>query len=93
MTFFLLKLGITVAVALIGYWQARKFVQTKLRYVDAVHKATVPLLAGVGAFLIAAPFTMLPLITIGTALVFGAGVAMGVKAGALDIRRRIGAGA
>lgn len=90
---FLLKLGITVAVTLFGYWQARKFVQTKLRYVDAVHKAAVPLIAGVGAFLIAAPFTMLPLITIGTALVFAGGVAMGVKAGALDIRRRIGAGA
>ena len=90
--FFLLKLGITLAVALFGYWQARKFVQTKLRFVDAVHKGSAPLLAGVGAFLIAAPFTMLPLITVGTAIVFGAGVAVGVNAGARDIRRRIGAG-
>lgn len=90
--FFLLRLGITVLVAAIGYWQARKFVQNRLRYVDAVHKGGAPLLAGVGAAVIAAPFTLLPLITVTTALVFGAGVALGVNAGARDIRKRIGAG-
>jgi len=90
--FFLLKLGITVAVALFGYWQTRSFVQSRLRFVDAVHKPGIPLLAGAGAAIIAAPFTLLPLITVGTALVFGAGVALGVNAGAREIRKRIGAG-
>jgi len=90
--FFLLKLGITVAVAIFGYWQARSFVEKRLRFVDAVHKPGVPFVAGIGAMLIAAPFTLLPLITVGTALVFGGGVALGVNAGARDIRKRIGAG-
>jgi hypothetical protein len=91
--FFILSLGITVAVALFGYWQARKFVQSRLRYVDAVHRGIAPVVAGVGAALIAAPFTILPLITVTTAIVFGASVAVGVNAGARDIRKRIGAGA
>jgi hypothetical protein len=93
-SFFLLKLGITVALALFGYWQARKFVQTKLRFVDAVHRGSAPIIAGLGAALIAAPiFAVLPLVTVTTAIVFGASVAIGVNAGARDIRRRIGAGA
>jgi hypothetical protein len=90
--FFLIKLGITVAVAMFGYWQARQFVQGRLRFVDAVQKPAAPLLAGVAAAAIAAPFTLLPLITVGTALVFGGGVALGVNAGARQIRKRIGAG-
>ncbi len=88
----------TVAVAggsaLFGYWQARQFTQNKLRYVDAVHKAIAPVLAGVAAVAIAAPVVwLLPLVGGGTALLFGGGVAMGVSAGARDIRKRLGGGA
>ena len=87
----------TVAVAggtaLVGYWQARQFTHNKLRYVDAVHKATAPVLAGVAAAAVAAPVVwLLPLVGTGTALLFGGSVAMGVAAGARDIRKRIGAG-
>ena len=87
----------TVAVAggtaLVGYWQARQFTHNKLRYVDAVHKATAPVLAGVAAAAIATPVVwLLPLVGTGTALLFGGSVAMGVAAGARDIRKRIGAG-
>jgi uncharacterized membrane protein len=78
---------------LFGYWQARQFTQNKLRYVDAVHKAMVPVLVGLAAAGLAAPVAwMLPFVTGGTALLFGGGVAMGVAAGARDIRRRIGSG-
>lgn len=88
---------ITVAVAgtssIVGYWQARQFTQNKLRYVDAVHKIIVPVGAGVAAAAVAAPVVwLLPLVGAGTALLFGGGVAMGVAAGARDIRKRIGAG-
>jgi hypothetical protein len=87
----------TIAVAggssLIGYWQARQFTHNKLRYVDAVHKATAPVIAGVAAAAIAAPVVwVLPLVGAGTALLFGGSVAMGVAAGARDIRKRLGAG-
>ena len=87
----------TLAVAggssLIGSWQARQFTQNKLRYVDAVHKASVPVLAGVAAVAIATPVVwILPLVGGGTALLFGGSVAMGVAAGARNIRKRLSAG-
>ena len=67
----------------------------KLRYVDAIHKAIAPVLAGLGAALIATPIAWLVpfhLVTAFTVLLFGGGVALGVAAGARDVRRRIGAG-
>ena len=87
----------TVAIAggssLVGYWQARRFTQNKLRYVDAVHKATVPVIVGVAATAVATPVVwILPLVGTGTAILFGGSVAMGVAAGARDIRKRLGAG-
>jgi uncharacterized membrane protein len=89
----LITLAIAGAATLVGYWQARQFTLNKLRYVDAVHKAIVPVAVGLAAFLIATPVAWLvPLIGTGTAILFGGGVAMGVAAGARDIRKRIGAG-
>ena len=86
-------LAITVTATLIGYWQAKQFTQSKLRFVDAVHRASTPVLAGIGAALAATPIVwLLPIVGVGTAVLFGAGVALGVNAGARDIRRRIGAG-
>lgn len=86
-------LAIAAAASAVGYWQARQFTQNKLRYVDAVHKASIPVLVGVAAVVVATPIVwILPLVGTGTALLFGGGVAMGVAAGARDIRRRIGAG-
>lgn len=86
-------LAITVTAALVGYWQAKQFTQSKLRFVDAVHRASTPVLAGLAAALVATPIVwLLPLVGVGTAVLFGAGVALGVNAGARDIRRRIGAG-
>jgi len=89
----LATLAIAGGSTLIGYWQARSFTTNKLRYVDAVHKATVPVLVGVAATAIATPVVwLLPLVGGGTALLFGGGVTMGVAAGARDIRKRLGAG-
>ena len=91
--FSLAGLAITAAATLFGYWQAKQFTQNRLRFVDGVHKATVPVLVGLGAACIAAPVVwFLPLVGTGTALLFGAGVGMGVSAGARDIRRRLGSG-
>lgn len=86
-------LGMTAGATLFGYWQARQFTQNKLRYVDAVHRVGIALLAGVGAALVAAPITwLLPLVGGGTAILFGAGVALGVSSGAREIRKRLSAG-
>lgn len=87
-----ISLVAATGAALVGYWQSRQFVQNRLRYVDAVHKAAVPILAGVAAALVALPIVaFLPLVGTGTALLFGAGVATGVSSGRREIRRRIGA--
>jgi hypothetical protein len=84
---------LTVAAAVVGYWQARQFTRSKLRFVDGVHRMTAPIMAGVVATLIATPVVwLLPLVGAGTALLFGASVAAGVAAGARDIRKRLGAG-
>jgi hypothetical protein len=89
----MIGLAITLAVALIGYWQSKQFVQNKLRFVEAVHKASAALLAGIAAAAVAMPVVwLLPLVGTGTALLFGVSVALGVNAGARDIRKRIGAG-
>ena len=89
---FLLAAGISVGAGMIGYWQARKFVTSKLRFVDAVHGLGAPVIAGLVAALVAAPFTLLPFIGAGTALLFGASVALGVRAGAQEIRGRLSSG-
>ncbi len=87
------SLAFGAASGLVGYWQARQFTTNKLRYVDAVHRGYVPIVAGAAALLVATPVVaILPLVGAGTAILFGGGVAMGVSAGAKDIRRRIGAG-
>jgi hypothetical protein len=89
----LATLAVAGGTSLIGYWQARQFTHNKLRYVDAVHKMTAPVIAGVAAAAIAAPVVwLLPLVGTGTALLFGGSVAMGVAAGARDIRKRLSAG-
>jgi hypothetical protein len=83
----------SIALAVFGYWQARQFTRSKLRFVDGVHRMSAPIMAGVVATLLAAPVVWLvPLVGAGTALAFGASVAAGVAAGARDIRKRLGAG-
>lgn len=89
----LLTLALAGGAGIIGYWKARQFTMNKLRYVDAIHKGIAPVLAGLGAALIALPVAwIVPFITGFTVLLFGGGVALGVAAGARDVRRRIGAG-
>jgi hypothetical protein len=89
----MLGFAIAAAVTLLGYWQAKRFTRNRLRFVDAVQKPTSAALAGLGAAAIAWPVTwLLPIVGTGTALLFGAAVAVGVSAGARDIRRRIGGG-
>jgi hypothetical protein len=87
--FALISIAATVAAMVLGYRQARSFVRRRLVYVDAVHSAFAPILAGVGAALVASPVVwLLPLVGTGTAVLFGAGVAGGVAAGARDVRYR-----
>jgi hypothetical protein len=90
--FFILGIFITLFVALAGFVVSQRFVENRLRYVDAVQRPYAPLVAGAVAALIAWPIVgLLPLVGTGTALLFGASVFAGVASGAREIRRRIGA--
>jgi hypothetical protein len=92
--FELIGFAATIALTIIGYYQARQYVQNRLQYVDAVHGLRAPLLAGVVACLVAAPVVaLLPVVGMGSAVLFGLGVGAGVAAGARGIRRRIGGSA
>ena len=80
-------IGLIVGVAALagGFIGARKFVRRRLRYVDALQRPAIPLVAGAAAALIALPVAALPIITVGTALAFGVGVGTGVASGRKDL--------
>ena len=77
-------IGLIVAGAALvgGFVVARDFVRRRLRYVDAVQKPVAPLVAGAATAVVgalAAP--LLPIVTVGTAVALGVGVATGVASG------------
>jgi hypothetical protein len=75
--------GLLVGIAALGggFVWTREFVRRRLRFVDAVRRPAAPLVAGVAAAAVALPFAALPIITIGTAVALGVGVAGGVASG------------
>jgi 4-hydroxybenzoate polyprenyltransferase len=90
--FFLLGIFITFFVTLAGFVVSQRFVEGRLRYVDAVQRPYAPIVAGAVAALVAWPIVaILPLVGVGTAILFGVSVFAGVASGAREIRRRIGA--
>ncbi|HLV25862.1 MAG TPA: hypothetical protein VKZ41_06090 [Gemmatimonadales bacterium] len=76
-----------------GYSATRRFVRDRLRYVDAVQKRFTPWLAGVAATTVLLPVTwLLPFVGLGTAMLVGVSVGVGVARGAADVRKRNGGG-
>jgi hypothetical protein len=89
----LIALIATVSATVFGYIRARSFVQRRLVFVDAIQMSGAPLIAGIGAAILATPIAWaIPLIGSGTALLFGAGIGAGVAAGRRGIRPRLTAG-
>ncbi len=73
--------------AIFGYSIAKRFVRDRLRYVDGAHKATTPIIAGIGAYLIAmVAVALLPIVGIGTAIAFALSVAFGTAAGSREVK-------
>ena len=78
---------IASASAIFGYTVAKKFVRDRLRYVEGAHKATAPVIAGIGAYLIAmVAVALLPIVGLGTAIAFGLSVAFGTAAGSREVK-------
>jgi hypothetical protein len=78
----------TGAAGVFGYAKSRRFVKSRLRFVEGVRKPYVPVLAGGAAAAAAAPLVwLLPIIGTATAVVFGASVGAGVVSGRKDIEK------
>ena len=88
MSFFwtLVSIAISLALTTAGFAVARRYVRDRLKFVDAVHTMKAPLIAGLVGWAVLMPLTVFPLIGVGTAIVFGLSVALGVRAGAKDIK-------
>ena len=83
----MLQLLITIAAGAIGYLFARSFVSRRLRFVDAIHSPMAPLIAGIFAAAVAWPASILPFVTLTTALVFGIGTGLGTASGSRAVRQ------
>jgi hypothetical protein len=85
--FQLIAIAISLAVSAFGYAVARRFVHDRLKFVDAAQTMKAPIIAGLVAWAVAMPLTfLLPFVGVGTAIVFGLSVGLGVRAGAKDIQ-------
>lgn len=81
----IISLGATAASGIAGYVGSKDFAQKKLRFVDAAHSPAAPWVAGGVAALVAVPVVaVLPLVGLGTAIIFGASVGLGVKSAQRD---------
>ena len=81
---------ITLAAGLVGYLLARRLVSRRLRFVDAVQSRFAPLVAALTATIVTWPLTLLPTITLTSAIVFGIGTGLGTASGARLVRRADG---
>jgi hypothetical protein len=81
------ELFVTLAAGIAGYLLARRLVSRRLRFVDAVQSRFAPLVAALTAMIVTWPLTLLPIITLTTAMVFGIGTGFGTASGARLARR------
>jgi len=81
----LISIAISLAVTGFGFATARKYVRDRLKFVDSVQTMKAPIIAGIVAWAVFMPLTFLPFVGVGTAIVFGLSVGLGVRAGAKDI--------
>ena len=79
--------GIALIGGVMAFGFARGFVRRRLRFVDAARSPITPLVAGGLALLVAAPFTLLPLVSGVTVAVVGLGAGLGAQSGVTALRR------
>jgi hypothetical protein len=78
---------IAAVVSVFGYSASKKFVRDRLRFVEGAHKVTTPIIAGIGAYLIAMIVVgLLPIVGLGTAIAFGLSVGLGAAAGSREVK-------
>lgn len=84
--FEMIWLAATGAAGVFGYAKSRRFVRSRLRFVDGLRKPYAPFLAGGAAAVAAAPVVwLLPIVGTASAVIFGASVGAGVASGRKDL--------
>src|SRR4051812_17918609 len=84
---FAISAAVALTVSLVGFTISRRFVENRLRYVDAVQNPIAAIIAGLATTIIALPVVaILPFVGAGTAIMLGIGVLTGVASGAREIR-------
>jgi hypothetical protein len=79
-----------IVVSAAAFIQSRLYVRRRLQFVDAVHSPAAPFVAGGAALALALPIVwVVPFVGVGSALMFGAAVGLGVSRGAKDVRKRL----
>lgn len=79
-----------IVVSAAAFMQSRLYVRRRLQFVDAVHSPAAPIVAGGLALALALPIVwVVPFVGVGSALMFGAAVGLGVSRGARDVRKRL----
>lgn len=87
----IIQVAVAIAAGVFTFGLTRGFVRRRLRFVDAVRSPLVPLLVGLGALLLAMPFTALPLVNyLVTGLaagMVGLGAGLGTASGVKALKR------
>ena len=85
--FAMIRIGLVIVAAIFGFAVARRYVRTRLRFVDAVRSPFAPWIAGGLMALVASPLSLLPLITGVTTTLFGIGAGFGTASGVKALKR------
>lgn len=80
-------LAVMVAAGILGFSLARGFVRRRLRFVDGIYSPAAPWIAGLIAAVVAWPAAILPFVTTGTTVLFGAAAGLGTASGVKALRR------
>lgn len=82
-----IALALTIGAGIVGFALARDYTMRRLRYVDSTRSPAWPWIIGLLAAVVISPLALLPIITTGTAVVFGLGTGLGTASGVKALRR------
>ena len=76
-----------VAIGAAGFALARRFVISRLRFVDAIRSPLAPIMAGLLAAVVTWPLAVLPILTTGMSALFWIGAGIGTASGVKALKR------
>lgn len=85
----IIAIAVAATSGVLAFGFARGFIRRRLRFVDSARSSLVPWIVGGVGLLVAAPFTLLPLISGTTVAVVGLGAGLGARSGVAALRREV----